>query len=181
MANEKTWHEMSEEERLSLLETLHLKTPCEITTTGGNWTMGNIVYRTQECVPYQMCPKCNGQGIVSKPPYIAGDVYHWSGSASSFTCDVCNGAKIIPMHHIQEPVSAPFMYSPNNEPLKPTTLEWLILKTTVDSFESDSKEYTNLIGKFRYEDFEAAQRYVSEQTKGQYCLRVIAVLGISFE
>ena len=29
-------------------------------------------------VPYQLCPKCNGQGTVSKPPYIAGDVYEWS-------------------------------------------------------------------------------------------------------
>ena len=29
-------------------------------------------------VPYQLCPKCNGQGQVSKPPYIAGDVHEWS-------------------------------------------------------------------------------------------------------
>jgi hypothetical protein len=44
---------------------------------------------------WQLCPKCLGQGIVSKPPYIAGDVNNWSSSSTSFVCDVCNGAKII--------------------------------------------------------------------------------------
>lgn len=48
-------------------------------------------------IPYQKCPKCDGQGTVSKPPYIAGDVYQWSATQCTFTCDVCNGAKIIPM------------------------------------------------------------------------------------
>lgn len=48
-------------------------------------------------IPYQLCPKCNGQGTVSKPPYIAGDVYEWSSSSCQFQCDVCNGQKIIPM------------------------------------------------------------------------------------
>lgn len=47
---------------------------------------------------YQLCPKCNGQGIVSKPPWVAGDVYEWSSTQTQFTCDVCNGAKIIPQH-----------------------------------------------------------------------------------
>ena len=44
---------------------------------------------------FQLCPKCNGQGIVSKPPWVAGDVTQWSSSATSFPCNVCNGAKII--------------------------------------------------------------------------------------
>lgn len=44
---------------------------------------------------WQKCPKCNGQGIVSKPPYVAGDVYEWSSTSAVHTCDVCNGAKII--------------------------------------------------------------------------------------
>jgi len=43
----------------------------------------------------QLCPKCNGQGIVSKPPGVAGDVDQWTSSATSFTCDVCNGTKVI--------------------------------------------------------------------------------------
>jgi len=47
--------------------------------------------------PYQLCPKCNGQGSVSKPPHVAGDVHEWNSNQISFVCDVCNGAKIIPM------------------------------------------------------------------------------------
>lgn len=38
-------------------------------------------------IPYQLCPKCNGQGTVSKPPYLY----------CQFQCDVCIGQKIIPM------------------------------------------------------------------------------------
>jgi hypothetical protein len=61
----------------------------------------------QSAIPYQLCPKCNGQGQVSKPPYIAGDAYEWTSSSTIFTCDVCNGGKIIPMLLTQQ--------SPTNE------------------------------------------------------------------
>ena len=44
---------------------------------------------------WQLCPKCLGQGTVSKPPYLAGDIFHWSSNQTSFQCDVCNGSKII--------------------------------------------------------------------------------------
>ena len=47
---------------------------------------------------YQLCPKCNGQGIVSKPPWVAGDINEWTSSAASYVCDLCNGAKVIPQH-----------------------------------------------------------------------------------
>ena len=50
-------------------------------------------------IPYQLCPKCNGQGQVSKPPYIPADVHVWASSSGIFFCDVCNGSKIIPMYH----------------------------------------------------------------------------------
>lgn len=50
----------------------------------------------QEQQKWQLCPKCNGQGIVSKPPHIAGDVNQWVSSSSQFQCDVCSGAKILP-------------------------------------------------------------------------------------
>lgn len=46
---------------------------------------------------FQLCPKCNGQGIVSKTPWIAGDVESWMSSESSYECDVCNDKKIIPI------------------------------------------------------------------------------------
>ena len=44
---------------------------------------------------YQKCPKCDGQGTVSKPPWIPGDVNHWASTATSWPCDVCNGAKVL--------------------------------------------------------------------------------------
>ena len=50
----------------------------------------------QISVPYQKCPKCDGQGTVSKPPYVPGDVNQWSSTSTTFTCDICNGQKIIP-------------------------------------------------------------------------------------
>ena len=57
-------------------------------------------------VPYQKCPKCNGQGSVSIPPHVAGDVGQWTSSATQYVCDVCNGAKIIPMCPANNPVIA---------------------------------------------------------------------------
>jgi DnaJ-class molecular chaperone len=44
---------------------------------------------------YQTCPKCQGQGTVSKPPHVPGDVHQWSATATSFPCDVCHGAKVL--------------------------------------------------------------------------------------
>ena len=44
---------------------------------------------------WQVCPKCNGQGLVSKPSWIAGDVVTWVSSEAIHTCDVCNRKKII--------------------------------------------------------------------------------------
>jgi len=48
-------------------------------------------------VPYQLCPKCSGDGVVL--------VQNWYGSPTSISsgiqvCDVCGGKKIIPMHVI---------------------------------------------------------------------------------
>lgn len=63
-------------------------------------TQIDIASEHPQAVPFQKCPKCDGQGIVSKPPYIAGDVYQWSSSELTHQCDVCNGAKIISMNPI---------------------------------------------------------------------------------
>lgn len=53
-------------------------------------------------VPYQCCPKCEGQGIVSKPSYVAAGVNQWSSTSAVHQCDVCLGAKIIPMHIVPQ-------------------------------------------------------------------------------
>lgn len=60
-------------------------------------------------VPYQLCPKCNGQGTVQKPPHIGGDVFEWTSTELLYQCDVCFGAKIIPMHILtnQDIISKP--------------------------------------------------------------------------
>lgn len=42
-----------------------------------------------------LCPKCNGQGCVSKPPFVPGDINEWSSYATSFTCNLCNGSMVI--------------------------------------------------------------------------------------
>lgn len=54
-------------------------------------------------IPYQLCPKCNGQGQVTKPPYTPGDVHEWVSSSITFQCDVCNGSKIILMFQPTSP------------------------------------------------------------------------------
>ncbi len=45
---------------------------------------------------WQTCPKCNGQGTLLTPPYIAGDQLTFiSGTFELFACNVCNGKMII--------------------------------------------------------------------------------------
>ena len=46
---------------------------------------------------FQLCPKCNGQGIVSRPPWIAGNLGSWMSSESSYECNLCHGKMIIPI------------------------------------------------------------------------------------
>jgi hypothetical protein len=43
------------------------------------------------------CPVCDGTGLVSRPPYIAGDINEWvSGtSAMTWTCCACSGTGIV--------------------------------------------------------------------------------------
>lgn len=50
---------------------------------------------------FQVCPKCDGQGIVSKPPYVPGDIQSWSAAnAGPYKCPVCNGNKLIPSTYL---------------------------------------------------------------------------------
>lgn len=57
----------------------------------------NCGYTVLATVPYQLCPKCGGDGTVM--------VQNWNGSPTSIssglqTCNLCGGAMIIPMHII---------------------------------------------------------------------------------
>lgn len=49
----------------------------------------------------QLCPKCKGQGIVSRPPWLPGDQNTWvSSDTKSHTCNLCNGTMTI---EVEEP------------------------------------------------------------------------------
>ena len=40
----------------------------------------------------QKCPVCDGTGLVSKPPWVAGDQTQWTtSSAGPWPCKRCNG------------------------------------------------------------------------------------------
>ena len=43
----------------------------------------------------QLCPKCKGQGIVSRPPHIAADQGFWAGIELSYKCNLCDGKMVI--------------------------------------------------------------------------------------
>ena len=46
-------------------------------------------------IPYK-CPVCNGTGLVSTPPDIAGDISTWSSSSTAtYQCKSCVGQGII--------------------------------------------------------------------------------------
>jgi len=62
---------------------------------------------------YQKCPVCDGTGLVSKPPWIAGDVNEWVDSSSvPYTCKTCLGSGIIEM---------PPQQGVQGEPVEPAT------------------------------------------------------------
>lgn len=43
----------------------------------------------------QECPVCHGQGHVSKPCWVPGDVNEWTSSRTSYVCRVCNGGGLV--------------------------------------------------------------------------------------
>ncbi len=46
-------------------------------------------------IPFK-CPVCDGQGLVNKPPYIAGDQPTWTDSSNSpYTCKACGGGGVL--------------------------------------------------------------------------------------
>lgn len=45
---------------------------------------------------YQCCPVCQGTGLVSRPPYIAGDQTYWTDSGTGpYPCKPCGGQGLI--------------------------------------------------------------------------------------
>ena len=45
---------------------------------------------------FQKCPVCDGTGLVSRPPWVAGDVQTWTDSSGGpYPCKVCGGQGIL--------------------------------------------------------------------------------------
>ena len=79
------------------------------------------------------CPVCNGHGTVSKPPYVAGDIYAWMGGSTSdlFPCNACSGSGIV--------------WEPDHEPA-PVDLGSGYLRVDNGSCDHDYEYYTDTIG-----------------------------------
>ena len=52
--------------------------------------------------PYQLCPKCQGQKTVQKPPDLPGDQHQWTSVYTSFICEICGGSGLILMHRTEK-------------------------------------------------------------------------------
>lgn len=52
---------------------------------------------------WQLCPKCQGQGRVCKPPYLGAEVQSWSATQTDWECGVCHGAKILQRPYVNAP------------------------------------------------------------------------------
>ena len=45
---------------------------------------------------WQSCPVCSGTGLVSRPPYVAGDQQTWStSSCGPWPCKACSGTGMV--------------------------------------------------------------------------------------
>lgn len=45
---------------------------------------------------WQKCPVCDGSGLVSRPPWVAGDLPAWVGSGTGPSpCRTCGGCGVV--------------------------------------------------------------------------------------
>jgi DnaJ-class molecular chaperone len=45
-------------------------------------------------VPFK-CPVCEGTGLVSRPPWVAGDVPEWTAAQTQYPCRTCDGTGVM--------------------------------------------------------------------------------------
>lgn len=45
---------------------------------------------------WQKCPVCDGSGLVSRPPWVAGDRLTWADTSTGpYTCPTCHGVRVL--------------------------------------------------------------------------------------
>jgi len=54
-------------------------------------------YSPHPCSPQpHRCPVCDGSGLVSRPPWVAGDQMTWTASgAGPYQCHACGGSGVL--------------------------------------------------------------------------------------
>lgn len=70
---------------------------CPINVNSGNYISihGYIPARPSGTIPHR-CPVCNGTGLVSRPPGVAGDQEEWaSSSCGPYPCRSCGGSGVL--------------------------------------------------------------------------------------
>lgn len=57
---------------------------------------GPVLAVSQSPVAWQKCPVCDGTGLVSRPPWVAGDQREWmSSSTGPWPCKACHGTRMV--------------------------------------------------------------------------------------
>ena len=65
--------------------------PILVPVTSPAFTPGTYYYGSG---PHK-CPVCDGSGLVSRPPHIAGDVATWSAGTATYPCKSCEGKGVL--------------------------------------------------------------------------------------
>ena len=84
--------------------------------------------KKKKYVPWQLCPKCNGEGFLFNSSTV---------SSLTRTCDVCNGAKIIPMYILSENIE---LKEGDTKPIKVSEEIMQARKKFVKSFAAEYKK-----------------------------------------
>ena len=66
---------------------------CQQLTAGVCWRHSTVP--PASTAPFK-CPVCDGSGLVSRPPGVAGDVPSWvGGTVCTFECRACGGKGLV--------------------------------------------------------------------------------------
>ena len=111
---------------------------------------------------WQKCPVCNGTGLVSRPPWVAGDMPGWSSTGTGpYPCRTCGGTGTL-----WAPSEYHTIDSPKIEPTVPTP-EYEELKTRAEQAEAKLRNLAQA-EVWRNRCFNAMDRYLSKRNTYVY-------------